>query len=270
MLLAPRREANAPRAARYRLKVQEFEPVSKPEPKGRRPAADKEGAAWTPAGNDPVACRSGTAERRRAMGSNELVRKRGLGTVAAAICLAAAVCSMILGIGAARASILPVALQVPLLLKVLTYDVRLMAHVDDTIHIGYLYDPRAEAASDRLAGFRNELAARSGQTLRGRRLELVELPLSDSTSVAETLRPHHLEVVYVATGTDDRIGEITAETRRRGIVSVTAEERFVEAGLAVAVVLRGERVGITINLPASLKEGSDWKTSLLQLARVLR
>ena len=111
-------------------------------------------------------------------------------------------------------------------------------------HIGNLHDPRVRDAGRHLSIFRNELLSISGQTLRGRRLELIELQLSDSVDFAALIE--------------------------RRIVSVTAVEAYVEAGLSVAVVPWSGKVGITINLPASRQEGSDWDAALLSLARILR
>jgi hypothetical protein len=53
-------------------------------------------------------------------------------------------------------------------------------------------------------------------------------------------------------------------------LSVTGSEMAVEQGLSVALISRGEKEAITINLPASLEEGREWNVNVLQVARVIR
>jgi hypothetical protein len=174
------------------------------------------------------------------------------------------------GRAAGAESHLAVGYQVPLVLKLLTYECKLMELRRQTIVMGILYRPADEASTRAFEQFRDEMKHFENRTIHNRKLVLEPLPVVEADSAGPAMRRAHVDVVYVTPGFDADLESIFQATRRGSILSVTGVPAYVEMGLTVAVVRRGDQAGITLNLEASRMEGRDWNASLLQLCRVIR
>ncbi len=165
---------------------------------------------------------------------------------------------------------LAVGRQVPLIMKLLAYENNLMNLHRQTIRMGILYLPRDPDSRRTFEQFRREMKRDEHRTIHNRRLVVVPLPVTDANSVGPAVRRASIDVVYVTTGFDADLGSIIATTREEDVLSVTGVPVYVEMGLSVAVVLRGDQPGITLNLEASREEGRDWNAYLLDLCRIIR
>lgn len=165
---------------------------------------------------------------------------------------------------------LDVEYQVPLILKLLTYENTLMALHRQTIEMGVVYRPKDPESNRTFQRFRDQMKLYEDRTVHDRRLVLVSIPVAAADSVAAVIRRASVDVVYIGPGFDADLSSIKTTTRSRKILSVTGVPSYVEAGLSVAVVRRGDQAGITLNLDASKEEGRDWNASLLQLCRIIR
>ncbi len=174
-----------------------------------------------------------------------------------------------LGPGAA-ASPLPVAYQVQLLLKLLTYEFNLMGKPQPTITIGVLYRPEDDVSLRCFGSLESLFDERKDLSVRGHRLQLVGIPTRAEDSLRLPAGCPDVDILYVAPGNESRILAISRWTRDMNCLSVTGSEMAVEQGLSVALISRGEKEAITINLPASLEEGREWNVNVLQVARVIR
>jgi hypothetical protein len=173
--------------------------------------------------------------------------------------------------GASRAEgELPIAYQIPLLMKLVTYEFNLMEKTKPAITIGVLYRPEDDGSSKCFGTFESLFRQRKDLEIRGHPLHLVGIPVRSEDALR--LPPGHpdIDILYVAPGNEDRITAISRWTREMKSLSVTGSEASVEQGLSVALVNRGSKEGITINLPASLEEGREWNVNVLQVARVIR
>ncbi len=202
--------------------------------------------------------------------SNSAIKRRRLGP---ALILAATL-SILGGMPAecpAAESDLPVSIQVPLIMKILTYERNLMNLHAPTLHMGFLYVPEEEESRACFESFRTELARFAGRTVGGHEILLVPFPVAAGDSLRWPAGEKSPEILYVAPGNEERIHAICRQSRARKVLTVTAVERYVEAGLCAAVVLRGDRrTGVTINLAASREEGRDWVAEFLRLCKIRR
>ncbi len=162
---------------------------------------------------------------------------------------------------------LPVKDQMPLFLKILSYDKNLPERGDEIV-IGVLYQER----------FRQSLLAKDElwtvmkqyRTLSGRPLRLVLLPLDEKTSLASVLDDPRVNVFYVSPLRAFDIEAITEVSREREIVTLTGIPSYLDAGLSVSLDVKGGKPQILINLPASEAEGADFHSQLLKVAKVMR
>lgn len=167
-------------------------------------------------------------------------------------------------------SALPIAYQIPLLMKLVTYEFNLMGKTEPRIVIGVLYRPEDPGSLQCYQSFETQFKERKDLAIRGHRLELVGIPIRSEDALRLPSGHPDLDILYVAPGNEDRITAISRWTREMKSLSVTSSETSVEQGLSVALVSRGAKEAITINLPASLEEGREWNVNVLQVARVIR
>ena len=165
---------------------------------------------------------------------------------------------------------LPVAYQIPLLMKLVTYEFNLMGKAQPTINIGVLYLPDDAGSLACFQSFESQFKDRKDLTIRGRALQLVGIPIRAGEGLRLPTGQPDVDILYVAPGNEDRVPAISQWTRQMKCLSVTGSETSVEQGLSVALVRRGAKEAITINLPASLEEGREWNVNVLQVARVIR
>ena len=162
---------------------------------------------------------------------------------------------------------LPVKDQMPLFLKILSYDKNLPERGNEVV-IGVVYQERYRHS----LRAKNELVAVMQQfgALSGRPIRLVPLAIDEKTSPAAVLADPRINVFYVSPLRAFDIERITAVSRAQEIVTLTGVPSYLEEGLSVSLDVKGGRPQILINLPASEAEGADFHSQLLKVARVIR
>ena len=162
---------------------------------------------------------------------------------------------------AAQEVAVPVEIQVPLLLKILTFDRRL-ADAAEPLVVGVVFQRR------------NRASAAIGEEVRGllataaRPIRVVVIDLDETRDLRGMLLRENVRVVYIAPLQAVSVSTVAEATRGERVVSVTGVPRYVEQGLAVGIDLRDSRPRIVINLAASRAEGADFSAELLKLARL--
>jgi len=169
--------------------------------------------------------------------------------------------------GHAADGMLPVSQQVTLLLKVLTYNRTLMQRQTPELQLAVVYQPDRPDSRESFEAFQAEFEKVADRTVRGHRVTLVPVPVRSAEHWSPPTTP--VDIVYVAPVADDLLPLLTAWTRERKIVSVTAIEGYVESGISLALVMRRNRTGVTISAPASALEGSRWSEEFLGLCRIV-
>jgi hypothetical protein len=173
--------------------------------------------------------------------------------------------------GGARANAqemeVPVALQMPLFLKVISFDHLLPARAAGTLVVGIAYQ-----SGHRPSGQVKDAVLLAGADLRrainGLDVRFVAIDL-DHVELAEALERLHVTVLYVAPMRGLDVATLSAATRAARVTTVTGVSRYVEQGLAIGVRLRGDRPQILVNLGASRLEGAELGAELLKLVQVL-
>lgn len=164
---------------------------------------------------------------------------------------------------------LPVAQQVPLLLKVLTYERTIMETDVTSVPVGFLYDPGNEGSRRQLDEFEGEFRQYADKTLHGHMVTLVPIPLAFLGKEALPPEAAGIRVLYVPPLGAAILPVVREWTRSRKILSVTPVSSFVDAGLTLGLVIRNGRTGVSINRSASDAEGKAWSDDFLRLCHVI-
>ena len=158
---------------------------------------------------------------------------------------------------------LPVSIQVPLFLKVISFD-RLRNKLPDTsLVVGVAYQSGFRAS----ATTRDEVE-RTLKAAADRRIRVVMIDL-DRENLDDVLRHQRVTILYVAPLRGYSITEIAAAGVTAHAVTVTGVPQYVEQGLAVGVRLLGDRPKLMVNLAAARRCGINFTSDLLKLAQVL-
>jgi hypothetical protein len=190
--------------------------------------------------------------------------------------IGATVLTMLLALGlstgpvslAAQTMEVPVETQIPLFLKLLSFDRNLASRRDSVLLIGVVF--QGGNRESQLVREATEDIVRSSLTrLAGVPVQSIAIDL-DHESLDVFLRAHRVAVIYVAPLRAVDVRDLARVSRQAQVRSYTGVTRYVNLGLAVGVGLRGDLPQIIINLPAARLEGADFPAQLLRLARVLQ
>jgi hypothetical protein len=160
---------------------------------------------------------------------------------------------------------IPVALQLPLFLKVMSFDRQLSSRAGGTLVLAITYQSGYRASVDakeeawRSAGNVHEIG--------GIPLSIVAIDL-DREDLEAALTHSRVTLLYLAPVRGVDVKELGGVARAAHVTTLTGVVRYVELGLAVGVRLRGDRPRIVVNLIASRLEGAELGAELLKLAEI--
>jgi hypothetical protein len=163
----------------------------------------------------------------------------------------------------------PVAAQIPILVKILNFDRNLAGRAGGRLVLGVLFQSHYRTSAnvaDQVCPTLQELPVGA---LGAMELSCVTIDLDATSALDSALTRKRVQVLYVSPLRAVPLGDVMAVSRAAGITTLTGVPRYVETGLAIGLDMKGERPEIVINLAASRAEGADLTAHLLKLARVV-
>jgi hypothetical protein len=160
----------------------------------------------------------------------------------------------------------PVAVQVPLFLKVISFDRQLRARgpTDFVVAVAYQSGNRAST------GARDDVARwvkTERPTVLGLPVRVVAIDI-DHESLVDCLKADQASLLYIAPLRAVDVGTLAGAAVAAGITTVTGVPDYVALGVAVGVRLQRDRPRILINLQGARLQGADFAAELLKLADV--
>ena len=165
----------------------------------------------------------------------------------------------------------PAELQVPLILKILTYDRNFGSRSKSELRVGIVFvpgDPVSLKAKNEIAGvFRGF----NDKTVRNVAIRHTEVEYTSDSQIEEVVRANRFNIFYVAPGNSGNIETLLRISHARQIITTTGVPAYVDKGIAVGVGVGVEDTPrVLINLPSAKAEGSEFDASLLRIAKVVR
>lgn len=180
-------------------------------------------------------------------------------------CLAIAISVALFGPAALHAQEMevPVSVQIPLFLKVMTFDRQRMGNGEAEIVVGVTFQN----------GYRNSVSVRDEvvrtlRTIPGKKIRIVLIDL-DHDPLVDVLEHQSISILYVSPLRSFGVTAIAAAAASAKVTTVTGVPHYIEQGIAVGVRLQGDRPRLMVNLAASRLGGADFTAELLKLAEVL-
>jgi hypothetical protein len=158
--------------------------------------------------------------------------------------------------------------EVPLLLKILTYDRALDDRVADTLTVSVLYKEGDRISKESAGDVYNVLESYTNKTLAGRPLASRLVPIDEKIVLRVLLDSLPSGAFYLSSGLEDQLQTILDVSRRAGVATLTGTGLYVYSGASVCVSSDVEHP-VVINLQASRAEGIDFDARMLRLFHVI-
>ena len=170
----------------------------------------------------------------------------------------------------AQSMALPAELQVPLILKILTYDRQFEAKAKKELAIGIVFDPGDGASSKAAEQISDTLFKFTGKTVKKLPLKYYLVEFTTAADLEATIKKRGINVLYLCPGIAKSLQSVIKISQAQSITTATGVPDYVRRGVAVGIGVFQDKPQILINLPSSKSEGSEFDASLLQIATVLR
>ncbi|MFH1336142.1 MAG: YfiR family protein [Candidatus Zixiibacteriota bacterium] len=164
---------------------------------------------------------------------------------------------------------LPEEIQVPLLLKILTYDRSMEGKAKDTLRIGVLYYPNDDQSKKNKNSIMEYLKNNKDKTINGIPFSFVEIGFISGKQLGDAVTRKNIMVLYITSDGNHTIKEISELTQTKKILTMTGRVDYVDLGISVGLGIEDEKSQIVINLPSARAEGSDFSAKLLKLCKIV-
>jgi len=163
----------------------------------------------------------------------------------------------------------PVEIQYPLLLKILTFDRNFNKETHNELKIGILY----QEEYGRSVNIRNELISiiqnGSFSSVNNVPVHYQAIIYKDASELALQIKSNKIDVLYVTPMRMIRINEISDCCKKLQVLTFSGVTEYIKAGLSVGITLKGDKPQIIINNKSAKSEGSDFDSRLLQISRIV-
>jgi len=182
-----------------------------------------------------------------------------------------ALCGILLFFAPARAEQMPLAVeaQIPLLLKVLTYDRNFEQKAGRELALGIVHDPSDRDSAKATAEVGSTLYKFAGKTVKKLPLKYFTIEFTGPADLERFVKEKHISVLYIAPGSAKALAAVLKVSEDLKLTTLTGVPDYVRRGVAVGIGVVQDKPQILINLAAARAEGSDFDASLLRIATVL-
>lgn len=162
----------------------------------------------------------------------------------------------------------PADLQYSLFLKILTFDRNFKARVGDEIVVGMVYQKNYRESNSVKEEFTKAMDESTIKSIEDIPIRQVPVNLNN-TDLDSAVSQMKIDILYITSLRAVKIEDITKVSRAKQLTTLTGVPDYVESGLAVGIGTKGDKPLIIINLPAAKKEGVDFNSQLLRLAKIV-
>jgi hypothetical protein len=167
-----------------------------------------------------------------------------------------------------RADVVGADLQAKILLRALAYDRNLKERVGDSVTVAVVSRKGdSSAARDDILRAFSSLAK---LTFQGLPMRVVEHEFVSTEHLKDDLAARGIDILYLCGGLDGHLSSILSLTHIKKVATITAEDAYVPAGVAIGVMLRDRAPKLWVNLASSKEEGLNLSADLMRVAEVIR
>lgn len=162
----------------------------------------------------------------------------------------------------------PVEIQVPMLLKILTFDRNLEKRSGKKFTIGVIYQSKYKDSFEAGEKFIESINKISIKKIKDIPIEVVSIDV-DSSDLENGILRNEVDGLYIAPLRAFDIQRILKISQDRKIISMTGVVEQVNSGISIGIGSKGDKPLIIINLRSTKLEGIDFSSQLLKLAKII-
>lgn len=164
----------------------------------------------------------------------------------------------------------PAALQVPLLLKILTYDRNLGAKGETSLHVAIVSAPGVPASARTSSEIAAVLKSLADKTVRKLQVRYTTVEYTSDQQMLSALPTDAVNMVYISPGNERNLPSLVNVSKTRQALTATGVPDYVQKGVAIGIGVRQDKPEILINLAATKAAGSEFDAGLLRIVSVVR
>ena len=162
----------------------------------------------------------------------------------------------------------PVEVQVPIFLKVLTFDRNFSRRMGDEIVCAIVYQKKFRKSLNVKNQFREYTKKSAPVQVEDIPFRCIEIDLHSLLDFEERLKREKVDVLYLTPLRAVSIESLVTISRSLGITTLTGVVEYCKAGAAVSIGTRARAPLIIINHTGAAAEGADFSSQLLKLKLV--
>lgn len=163
----------------------------------------------------------------------------------------------------------PVEVQYPLFLKMLTFNRDLEAQAGDELVIGVAYQPGVRPSWLAKDAFMQAVAASRIRRIKDLPVRVIPLEVEHVGQLRGLLEAHQVDVLYVTPLRAVEIEQVAEAARAQRVITLAGVPAYARAGLAVSIDMDGRKPRMLINRTAARAAGADFHAQLLRLAHLI-
>ncbi len=164
----------------------------------------------------------------------------------------------------------PEELQVPIFLKILTYDRSFETRAKDTLRIGILYFPDDVESERNKDAMIESLKQNKNKTINGVPFCFHQIEFISKKNLDKVIKERKINVLYVTSDSSNFLEEIIQTSQKRNVLTMTGRVDYVSKGISVGLGVKDQKPQIVINLRSAKAEGSNFSANLLRLCKVIK
>jgi hypothetical protein len=159
--------------------------------------------------------------------------------------------------------------QIPLLLKVLTYDRNFETKAGKELALGIVHDPADRDSAKATAELGTTLFNFTGKTVKKLPMKYYTIEYTGAADLERFVKEKGISVLYIAPGNAKSLPTLLKLSEDLDLTTLTGVPEYVRRGVAVGIGVAQNKPQILINLASARAEGSEFDASLLRIATVL-
>ena len=165
----------------------------------------------------------------------------------------------------------PVEVQYPLLLKIISFDHNFNSKIhNNIIIIGIIYQERNINSKDCAENLLDAAENSPIKTAFGKQVILEMINISNAAEGLRKLNSGEYSILYIAPLRAFELSKITSIAENQKILTFTGVPKYVNEGISVGIDIQSDKPRIVINLTSALSAGCDFHPQLLKISRIVQ
>lgn len=164
---------------------------------------------------------------------------------------------------------LPAETQIPLLLKVLTYDRNFEKKAGKELALGVIHDPTDRDSAKATDEVGSTLFKFASKTVKKLPMKYYTIEFTGASDLERFVKEKGISALYITPGSAKALPAVLKVSDDLDLTTLTGIPDYVRKGVAVGIGVAQDKPEILINLAAARAQGSDFDASLLRIATVI-